>query len=128
MGLIIKEIEIMGDKGSKLVTALFDTGVANCLIKEDVVKDVATVIKLPMAQRFRVANNQIMETRLSAVFQIGIKGYTPVITPFVLKNLPYQLIVGADFFQEWRIKLDPEREDFIIDEQRLKEGLIVVGK
>jgi len=34
--------------------------------------------------------------------------------------LPYEIIVGADFFQKWKIKLDPIAEDFIIDEKALK--------
>jgi hypothetical protein len=45
----------------------------------------------------------------------------------VVPELPYKVIVGADFFQKWKIKLDPATEDFIIDEKALEIILVVLG-
>ena len=42
----------------------------------------------------------------------------------VVPELPYEIIVGADFFQKWKMKLDPIAEDFIIDEKALEIMLV----
>jgi len=42
----------------------------------------------------------------------------------VVPELPYEVIVGADFFQKWKIKLDPSTEDFLLDEKALE---IILG-
>ena len=42
----------------------------------------------------------------------------------VVPNLHYDVIIGADFLQRWKIKLDPATEDFIIDERALEIILV----
>jgi hypothetical protein len=34
------------------------------------------------------------------------------------------VVIGADFLQRWKIKLDPVTEDFIIDEKALEIILV----
>jgi hypothetical protein len=38
----------------------------------------------------------------------------------IVPKLTEELIMGADFFQRWKIKLDPEAEDIIIDPSALR--------
>jgi len=45
-------------------------------------------------------------------------------TFFLVPELAEQLILGADFFQRWKIKLDPETEDIIVDPKALKIKLV----
>lgn len=125
MGVIIKEVEIMGDKGNKRVHALFDSGSGVCLVRSDVIRDVVTVVELPVSWKFKVANNGIMMTNLVATFEIDIKSYFPAITTYVVDDLACELIVGANFMQQWKLKLDLDKEDFVIDEEWLKETLVV---
>lgn len=113
MGIITKEVEIRGDKRNKKVRALFDSGSAVCQVRRDIIKDVATIIKLLNGQRFKMANNEIINTNLATIFEIEIKGYFPAITPYVIDGLGCDLIVGANFMQQWKIKLDLEKEDLM---------------
>jgi hypothetical protein len=42
----------------------------------------------------------------------------------VADELSEELIIGADTLQHWKIKLDPEREDVIIDKKGLELKLL----
>jgi len=42
----------------------------------------------------------------------------------VVPGLPYEIIIGADFLQRWKIKLDPTTEEFIMDERALEIVLV----
>lgn len=41
-----------------------------------------------------------------------------------MPNLTEELILGADFFQRWKIRPNPENEDFILDQDALKLKLV----
>jgi hypothetical protein len=47
MGLIIKKLKVMGDKGEGMVNALFDTGASISFIRSDVVTGLATPLVMP---------------------------------------------------------------------------------
>jgi len=47
MGLIVKEAEIAGDKGTKRAKALFDSGASLSLIRRSVLQGVAAEVKMP---------------------------------------------------------------------------------
>ena len=38
--------------------------------------------------------------------------------------LLYEVIVGADLLQQWKLKLDPIAKNFVIDEKALKIMLV----
>ena len=55
---------------------------------------------------------------------IWIDGH-PLLWMFIVApELPEELILGADFFQVWKIRLDPEHEDITIDASALKFKLL----
>jgi hypothetical protein len=72
MGFIIKEIEISGDKGSEIVSALFDTGSSTSLIRKDIVNRVSTAPKLPRSIEFELGDGGKMGTSEVCVLIIGI--------------------------------------------------------
>jgi len=45
-------------------------------------------------------------------------------TFIAVSDLTEQVIIGADFFQRWKIKLDPETEKIIFDPKALKLKLV----
>jgi hypothetical protein len=55
---------------------------------------------------------------------VDIKGHPLGHMFLVVPNLPYDVIIGADFLQRWKIKLDPATEEFIIDERALEIILV----
>jgi len=46
MGVIIKDIEVEGDKGKAVLRTLFDTGASHSLIRKDKAEQLATIVPL----------------------------------------------------------------------------------
>lgn len=120
MGLIIKEIEIQGDKGKVPVKALFDTGSSNSLIKREIADKIATILKLPTPKEFLLGDGEgRIKAEESIVIDIFIKDVVVFYYAIVVDKLAEEFIIGADMMQRWKIKLDLEKEDVIIDEKAL---------
>ena len=56
----------------------------------------------------------------TGIVDIEVEDYNLFWHFLVVPNLSEELIIGADFLQRWKIKLDPENEKIIIDEKALK--------
>ena len=116
MGLIIKEVEIAGDKGTKKVRALFDSGASLSLIRQTVVQDVATEVKMPRQVAFQLGDGESQLTTQKWVpLLITVKGLGISDNVVVVGKLAEDLIIGAGTLQKWRIKLDLENDDVLID-------------
>ncbi len=55
---------------------------------------------------------------------VQLNGATLFATLLVVANLSEELILGADFFQRWKVRLNPENEEFILDQDALKLKLV----
>jgi len=125
MGLIIKDIELIGDKGKRKLEALFDTGASRSFIKRRIAKEIATVIKLPHLYTFTLGDGAgKIESQEEVVLDMKIKGYSLLAHFIVIDRLARDFIVGADTLQIWKIKLDPENEDVLIDKKALEMILV----
>jgi len=58
MGLIVKEVEIAGDKGSKKLRALFDSGASLSSVRRSVVQEVATEVRMPKQVTFQLGDGE----------------------------------------------------------------------
>ena len=123
MGLIYKQMKLGGNKGEMDVTVLFDTGASLCFVRKDVAEKVADISKAPARLKILTPSGTL-ETEEAAILQLWVDGHALFWTFLVLPELSEDLIVGTDFFQRWKIRLDPEREDIIIDPNALKLQLI----
>jgi predicted aspartyl protease len=56
MGVIIKDIEVEGDKGKAVLRTLFDTGASHSLIRKDKAEQLATIVPLAHPYRFRLGD------------------------------------------------------------------------
>jgi len=124
MGVIKKKIKVAGSKLERACEVLFDTGASACFVREDVALQLGQVIKAPYPLAFRLGNNTIMTADNTVTLFLDLKGHKLSFYFLVVSELPYEVIVGADFFQKWKIKLDPITEDFIIDEKALEIMLV----
>lgn len=116
MGLIIKEVEIAGDKGAKKVKALFDSGASLSLIRRSVVQDVATEVRMPRPVDFQLGDGEgRLATDKWVPLVITVKDLDISDNVVVVDKLAEDLIVGAGTLQKWRIKLDLENDDILID-------------
>lgn len=125
MGLIIKEVEVAGDKGAKKIRALFDSGASLSLIRRSAVQDVATEVKMPRPVSFQLGDGEgQLATEKWVPLLITLKGLGISDNVVVVDKLAEDLIIGAGTLQKWRIKLDLENDDVLIDPQVTELKLI----
>ena len=124
MGVITKQIMIAGSKSQRQCKVLFDTDASACFARQDVASELGQVVKSPFPIAFRLGNNTVMTADKTIDLFVDLKEHKLGFWFLVVPELPYEIIIGADFFQKWKIKLDPITEDFIIDEKALKIILV----
>jgi len=118
MGLIVKRLRVVGDKGERRLQVLFDTGAAASFIRRDVAARIATALELPSPKTYTLADGggrlRVNET---AVLYVYIQGVEISDNFIVAARLSDEVIIGANTMQKWRIKLDLENERVIIDKR-----------
>lgn len=115
MGLIIKELQVAGDKGQKKEKVLFDNGSASSLIKKSVAEEIATIIKMPVKRKFKLGDGKtIIETDEVTNIFLEIDGKVIDDNFYVLKELGKEVIVGSNTMQSWDIVLEPKEEKIIV--------------
>jgi len=123
MGLIYKQMKLQGNQGEKEIRILFDTDASQCFVRKDIAEEVTVLGKAPRKMKFETATG-VVETEEAIFADVWLNG-TPLFWTFiVVPDLTEELILGADFFQRWKISLDPEREDVTFDHSALKMKLV----
>jgi len=116
MGIVTKRIRLVGSRGEHETDGLFDTGASYSFVRRDVAERLATLEPLPQPMSFEMAQQGATVTaRERVVLDFWIDGYRFSDEFLVLDNLSDELIIGAATMQKWRLKLDMEREDIVID-------------
>ena len=124
MGIIVKEMMVAGSTEERRCQVLFDTGASACFVREDVASGLEHLIQTPVPLSFKLGNNTVMTAEKMILLFFRIKGHHLPFQFLVVPELPYEVIIGADFLQKWKIRLDPVTEDFIIDEKALEIILV----
>ncbi|MFQ5851616.1 MAG: hypothetical protein ACE5JU_13665 [Candidatus Binatia bacterium] len=65
-----------------------------------------------------------MKVTRAMIEDVYLNGATLFATLLVVPNLTEELILGADFFQRWKIRLNPETEELILDRDALRLKLV----
>ena len=123
MGLIYKTLKLSGNKGSKDVKALFDSGASESFIRADIAKELSSPTRLPNPKSFEMGRGTLKVSR-AMIGDVQVNGASLFATLLVVPNLTEELILGADFFQRWKIRLNPENEEVILDQDALKLKLV----
>jgi len=123
MGLIYKKMIVEGDRGRQESTTLFDTGASQCFARKDIAEQVATIGRAPAKLKFETATG-VVETEEVIFAQIWLDGNPLFWTFIVVPDLTEEIILGSDFFQRWKIQLDPEHEKIAFDPSALKLKLV----
>ena len=124
MGIIKKEILVAGSDRERRCEVLFDTGASACFVREDVASELGQIVTAPFPLAFKLGNNTVMKAEKVTFLFLDLKGHKVPFHFLVVPELAYEVIVGTDFFQRWKIKLDPVTEDFLIDEKALEIILV----
>ncbi|MBI2899873.1 MAG: retroviral-like aspartic protease [Planctomycetes bacterium] len=119
MGLITKELTIIGTKGRRRVTALFDTGSTYTLIRESIASQIGEPMEMPEPKKFVTAVGDFRADRyLGTDVVLGRKRLFA--SAIAAPGLTEDFIVGTDFMQVWHIRLDPKRHRIILDPKAFK--------
>ena len=122
MGLIIKEYDTVGGMGSATVQVLFDTGSTVSLVRRDIAEQIGYVVEIPAGpeQIIMADGTGTIDVSDEVSLRVPIGSERGVWFHFlVVDALAEEMIIGADFMQRWKIKLDPEQEDMSIDPRAL---------
>ena len=124
MGLILKRMKFWGNKGSRVCETLFDTGATASFVRKDVAEAMGDIRTAPFPLSFKLGDNSVMEVNQTTELYLRLNGHNIWHSFLVVPDLPYEVILGADFFQRWKVKLDPVTEEFVLDEKALEILLV----
>lgn len=116
MSIIERTIRLKGPLGEKDVTALFDSGASVSCIHPALAKELEQPIPLRTPLIISTAdkkNNMSVGEKVSLEFYLN--GYRFSTEFYLVPDLSEELIIGASTMQQWRFKLDFEKEEVIID-------------
>ena len=125
MAVIQKNIRLVGSLGSKDQMALFDSGATYSCISPELARKLERVIPLPEPMSFGTAKNgeQLVATeRVSLNFHL--EGYRFSDEFMLIPELSEPVIIGVATLQKWRMKLDFENDEVIIDPRVTKLRLM----
>ncbi|MEW6681131.1 MAG: retropepsin-like aspartic protease [bacterium] len=125
MGLITKKLKVMGDKGEREINCLFDTGASVSFIRKDIQETLATPFLLKEPKVFSLGDGKgKIEIKEAVHLDFCLKEGRIFDEIFVSDSLAEEIIIGARTMQIYRIKLDMENDDIIVDKRALELKLI----
>lgn len=118
MALITKQVLLVGSKGRKEVTALFDSGASYSCIDYAVARELAHLEPLTETMEFETAEKGSVVVALYRItvdffFKDTPRRFTDEL--MVIEDLSEKLIIGAKTMQAWQIRLDFDREEVLYD-------------
>jgi len=116
LGVVRQELLIRGDRGSKKLAVLFDSGASRSLIRSDVAVELCTPRKLLVPREFIAANGNRVVCSHFCELAVEIGGREVGIEAFLVDKLPVPIIFGALDMEAYRIKLDLAREALDLSE------------
>jgi len=128
MAIIEQRIRLVGSKGSKEVTALFDSGATYSCVRSDLARQLEKVVPIPGAMTFSTAKRgETLTARERISVNFHINGCRLSDEFMVIPGLIEPVIIGAATMQKWRMKLDFEHDRVIIDPRVAKLRLLGIG-
>ena len=125
MAVIQKEIKLVGSKGEKKVEAIFDSGATYSCIDPELARRLEVVSPLPEPMDFGTAEKKRKVTANERVIlNFYIDGYRFSDEFMLIPHLSEEVIIGASTLQKWRMKLNFETDEVIIDPRVTKLRLL----
>jgi hypothetical protein len=116
MSLIVRKLEFVGSKSEAEIETLFDSGSSYSCIKPELANQLGVVVPLPRPFTVETAaKGQTLDVSNSVDLLFRVKGLDLNEQFMVIPNLSEDAIIGAKTMQAWRIKLDFENDDVIVD-------------
>lgn len=127
MAVIQKRIRLVGSKGAKKVIVLFDSGATYSCIRPDLARQLERSVTIPGAMTFRTAKKgEKLKAKERISINFYLNGYRFSDEFMLIPKLTEPVIIGAATLQKWRMKLDFENDEVIIDPRVTKLRLLAV--
>ena len=125
MAVIQKNIRLEGIKGIQEIPALFDSGTTYSCINPNTARQLEQVLCLPVPMSFGTAKNgDTLQASEVVRLNFYIEGYRFSDEFMLIPELSEQVIIGAATLQKWRMKLDFETDEVIVDPRVTKLRLL----
>jgi len=125
MSIIEKSVRLVGSKGEKEVPTLFDSGSTYSCILPELAEKLGMPEPLPEPMEFGTAEDERKVTAKEAVrLNFHLEGLRFSDEFMLIPNLSEEAIIGATTMQKWRMKLDFEHDEVIIDPRVTKLRLL----
>jgi hypothetical protein len=116
MAIIQKPIRLVGSKGSQEEVAIFDSGSTYSCIQPELAEKLEIIVPLPEPMGFGTAKEGETLTATERVsLNFYLDGYRFSDEFMLIPGLSEAVIIGAKTLQGWRMKLDFEADDVIVD-------------
>ena len=125
MAVIEKGIKLVGSKGERKVFAIFDRGSTYSCIEPGLAESLGMIEALPEPMDFGTAKwGERLAAKEAIRLNFYIDGYRFSDEFMLIPELSEAVIIGAKTLQAWRMKLDFEKEEVIIDPKVTKLRLL----
>ncbi len=125
MAVIEKKIELAGSRGKEEVVALFDSSATYSCIQPELAEKLEMTTPLPEPMEFGTAETEKKVTACHrVVLNFYLNGYLFSDEFMIIPNLSEPVNTGVATLQKWRIKLDFENDEVIIDPRVTKLHLL----
>ncbi len=120
MSLIHRPVTLVGSRGRRKVTALFDSGASYSCIQREVAAEIASLDPIPEPMEFETAEKDGIivaryAIRVDFFFEDTPRRFTDEL--IVFDELSEPLIIGAKTMQAWKIRLDFDKEEVLYDKR-----------
>ncbi|HXO77797.1 MAG TPA: hypothetical protein VN824_21230 [Puia sp.] len=125
MSIIKHPLLYVGTKGEKTLYTLFDSGANLSCIHPDYIREIETPIHLGRIRKLATASEgHYIEITERVILDFYINDILLSDEFLVVPGLSEEAIIGAATLQKWRIKLDFEHDQIIVDPKAGKLQLI----
>lgn len=125
MSIIKVPILFEGQKDSKILYALFDSGANMSCINSELAKSLGDPVSLLRPRKLSTASEgHYMEIQEAMILEFTINDVLLFDDFLLVPGLSEEVIIGADTFQRFKIKLDFENDTVIIDPKVAKLQVI----
>jgi len=125
MSIIKHPLLYVGSKGEKTLYTLFDSGANLSCINPDLIRDIETPVSLGRIRRLSTASEgHYIEVKEVIRLDFYINDVLLSDEFLLVPNLSEEAVIGAATMQKWRIKLDFDHDQVIVDPKVAKLQLI----
>lgn len=110
MGRIREEVELVGERKSKKIKALFDSGANRCFLRPNIIEEIGgkytgwePIIKIADGKHVKVKEVELNSVKV-------LESERPYARIYALEGLPEEMLIGQDAMQELGVILEMREE------------------